>query len=194
MRTDPEHDRWHLPIGRGGRSVLIRFRRGGEGSSRIDAGVMKRENERRLVSSNRRARFEYELSDSWEAGLILLGSEVKSIRRNGANLDDAWVSIDGSGRAWLEGAHIAPYVEANRNNHEPTRRRQLLLHRMELLRLRQRVRERGFTLVPLELHFEKRWCKLEFALGRGKKLHDKRESVREADDRREIQRALRGRD
>lgn len=173
---------------------MIGFHRGRERGGRIDAEVMKRENERRLVSSNRRARFEYELSDSWEAGLILLGSEVKSIRRNGANLDDAWVSIDGNGRAWLEGAHIAPYVEANRNNHEPTRRRQLLLHRMELLRLRQRVRERGFTLVPLELHFEKRWCKLEFALGRGKKLHDKRESVREADDRREIQRALRGRD
>lgn len=154
---------------------------------------MKAESETRNVSTNRRARFEYELTETWEAGLILMGSEVKSLRRAGANLDDAWVTVDASGRAWLEGAHIAPYSEANRYNHEPTRRRELLLNKLELLKLRQKVRERGLTLVPTRLYFDKRWCKLEFALGRGKKLHDKRQSVREADDRREIQRALRGR-
>ncbi len=166
---------------------------GGEHANGIDACAMKKDNDRRVISTNRRARFEYELSDTWEAGLILLGSEVKSLRRAGANLDDAWVGLDSRGRLELLGAHIAPYLEANRFNHEPTRTRPLLLHKLEILRLRQKVRERGYTLVPLQLYFEGRWCKLEFALGRGKRLHDKRQSTREAEDRREIQRALRDR-
>lgn len=148
---------------------------------------------RQMISQNRRARFEYELSDTWEAGMILSGPEVMSLRRHGANLDDAWVGFTGDGRLLLQGAHIAPFAEANRYNHEPTRARELLLHKLELLRLRQRVRDRGITLVPLSLFFLGRWCKLEFALGRGKRLHDKREATRAAEAKRDIQRALRGR-
>ena len=148
---------------------------------------------RQPISLNRRARYEYELSDTWEAGMILSGPEVMSLRRHGANLDDAWVGFSGDGRLLLQGARIAPFAEANRYNHEPTRPRELLLHKLELLRLRQRVRDRGLTLVPLSLFFSGRWCKLEFALGRGKRLHDKREATREAEAKRDIQRALRGR-
>ena len=146
---------------------------------------------RQVISQNRRARFEYELSDTWEAGLILSGSEVMSLRRHGANLDDAWVGFVGDGRLLVNNAHIAPFTEANRYNHEPTRPRELLLHKLELLRLRQRVRDRGITLVPICLFFQGRWCKLEFSIGRGKRLHDKREATREAEAKRDIQRALR---
>ena len=147
---------------------------------------------RRNVCLNRKARYEYELEDRHEAGLVLTGSEVKSLRGGGGNLDDAWVGFDGRGRAMLYDAHIAPYVQANRQNHEPRRPRPLLLHGIEVERLHQKVKERGYTLVPLQLYFKGAWCKVEFALGKGRKRHDKRQAEREHEDRREMRRAMRG--
>lgn len=148
--------------------------------------------ERRNVCLNRRARFEYEILDVYEAGLLLQGSEVKSLRAGKANLDDAWVGFEPSGHMALFGAHIAPFPQANRYNHEPTRPRPLLLNAEEIVKLRQAIKEKGLTLVPLQLYFKGGWCKLEFAMGRGKKLHDKRASIREAEQKREVARAIRG--
>lgn len=148
---------------------------------------------RRNVCTNRKARHEFELFEVVEAGLLLLGSEVKSLRSGKGTLDEAYVAFNDAGRPVLLGAHIAPYPQANRQNHEPTRPRPLLLSRHEIRRMRQRVREKGLTLVPLQMYFLGPWCKLEFAVGKGKKLHDKRDSLREKEDRRESQRAVRGR-
>jgi SsrA-binding protein len=147
----------------------------------------------RNVCLNRRARFTYELEESYEAGLILLGSEVKSLRQGKGNLEDAYVGFDGHGRPVLMNAHIAPYPQANRLNHEPTRPRPMLMHLEELRRLRQRVKEKGIALVPMQMYFIGPWIKIEFAVGRGKKLHDKRATIREREDTREAQRAIRGR-
>jgi SsrA-binding protein len=148
---------------------------------------------RRNVCQNRRARHEFELLDTFEAGMLLLGSEVKSLRAGKGTLDEAYVAFDDGGRPVLLSAHIAPYPQANRQNHDPVRPRPLLLSLAEIRRLRQRVKERGFTLVPLQMYFLGPWVKLEFAVGRGKKLHDKREALREKEDKREASRAIRGR-
>lgn len=148
---------------------------------------------RRNISLNRRARFQYELEDFLEAGVILLGSEVKSARQGKVTLEEAWVKVEETGPPVLMGAHIAPYEQANRNNHEPTRPRILLLNAGELVRLRKKVREKGLTVVPVQMYFQGPWAKVEIAIGRGKKLHDKREALKEAVDRRETERAIRGR-
>lgn len=146
--------------------------------------------DRIVVATNRKARFEYELLESFEAGLVLSGSEVKSLRDGKANLDEAYIEFDARGQASLRNAHISPYAPANRYNHEPTRPRDLLLHKSEVLKLRQKVKEKGLTLVPTQLYFRQGWCKVEFALARGKKLHDKRASIKDADARREAARAM----
>lgn len=151
----------------------------------------EKKRERRNVCLNRKAKHEYDLLDHHEAGIVLLGSEVKSLRNGKANLDDAWVGFDPAGRPLLMNAHIAPYEQANRQNHDPVRARPLLMHLEEVRKLRQKVREKGLTLVPLQLYFVGPWCKLEFAVGRGRKLHDKREALREKEDRKEAQRAMR---
>lgn len=147
--------------------------------------------ERRNVAQNRKARHAFDLLETFEAGLVLLGSEVKSLRQGRSSIEEAWVAFDEHGRAVLMGAHIPPYEQANRQNHEPTRPRPLLLHAQEARKLRQKVKERGLTLVPLQLYFQGPWCKLEFALGRGRRVHDKRQAVRAAEDRREAARAIR---
>jgi len=142
----------------------------------------------RLLIDQRRARFEYHLDEVFEAGIALLGSEVKSLRAGNANLAEAWVSVDESG-AWLHGCHIAPYTEANRLNHEPLRKRRLLLHRHEIVKLRRGIHQGGMTVIPLKLYLKGSRIKLEIALAKGKKLHDKREAVKERDARREIARS-----
>lgn len=147
--------------------------------------------ERRNVCLNRKAKYEYELLDHYEAGVVLLGSEVKSLRQGKANLDDAWVGFDTAARPVLMNAHIAPYEQANRQNHDPMRPRPLLMHLEEIRKLRQKVREKGLTLVPLQLYFVGPWVKLEFAVGRGKRAHDKRQAIREREDKREADRAMR---
>lgn len=146
--------------------------------------------DRRLICENRRARYDYELTDHVEAGLILMGSEVKSLRRGEAHLSEAWVGFE-NGRPFLMQAHVAPYKQATHVCHEPDRPRPLLLHATEAERLRQIVKERGLTLVPLKLFFDGPWAKLEFAVGKGRKHHDKRDALREREDRQEIARAMR---
>jgi SsrA-binding protein len=130
----------------------------------------------KLVASNRRARYEYEILETVEAGLVLLGTEVKALRAGRCNLGDSYAEIR-EGEAWLVKAHIGPYEQGNRENHEPFRRRKLLLSRREIRKLRPRMEERGLTLIPLRLYFKRGRAKVELGLGRGKKLHDKRDSV-----------------
>ncbi len=137
---------------------------------------------------NRKARFEYELSDIMEAGLSLTGSEVKSLRDGRGNLQEAFVSLERKG-AWLRQAHISPYAQANRNNHDPVRPRQLLLRRNELARLEKGIGQKGMTIVPLRLYLKGRLIKLEIALGKGKKLHDKRASIKAREAKRAMERA-----
>ena len=141
----------------------------------------------RVLIEHRRARYEYHLHDVFEAGLVLLGSEVKSLRAGNANIAEAWIGVDDSG-AWLHGCHIAPYTEANRLNHEPLRKRRLLLHLNEITKLRKGITQQGMTIVPLRLYLKGSRIKLEIALAKGKKLHDKREAVKERESKREIAR------
>lgn len=143
----------------------------------------------RTIVSNRKARHEFELLEFFEAGIVLTGSEIKSIRAGKANLQEAYVSVE-AGEAWLTGSYIAPYEMAGYAGHEPTRRRKLLLHRKEIDQLHFDVRAKGVTLVPLRLYLKDGLAKLEIALARGKQLHDKRQAIRERDTQRHIEREL----
>jgi SsrA-binding protein len=127
---------------------------------------------------NRRARFEFELLERFTAGLMLTGSEVKSVREGRANLTDGHVVFE-NGEAWLVAVHISPYDHGGYSNHDPLRRRKLLLHKRELKRLVGKVTEKGLTMVALAIGVEGNWIKVELALARGKKLHDKRETIRQ---------------
>ena len=139
----------------------------------------------KIIAKNRRAFHEYEIFDSWEAGLVLLGTEVKALRNGRVNLGDAYGEIR-EGEAWIVKMHIGPYEMANRENHEPFRRRKMLLSRREIRKIRPKVEEQGLTLVPLKVYFKKGLVKIEIGLGRGKKLHDKRDSKAKKDMERRI--------
>jgi len=141
------------------------------------------------VASNRQARFRYELLDKVEAGMVLQGTEVKALRDEGAQMTDAYATFT-DGEAWLHNLHIPPYKPAAMNNHQPDRSRKLLLHRREIERLLGRVRERGLTVVPTRVYFANGRAKVELALARGKDVHDKRESIREREQKREMDRAM----
>ena len=145
---------------------------------------------RRTVARNRRATHDYFIEDRYEAGLVLTGTEVKALRMGRASLTEAWIEVDRRGEAWLQGAHIPEYLQGTWNNHAPRRKRKLLLHRAQLDRLAQRVRGKGYTIVPLELYFIGGRAKLAIALARGKQDWDKRQALREAQDRREAARAM----
>ena len=147
----------------------------------------------KIVAQNKHATHEYFLEDRYEAGLVLLGTEIKSIRAGKAQLREAYVRVEGH-RAFLLNAHIAIYDPASRQNHDPLRPRQLLLHKKELGKLQEKVQQKGYTIVPVKMYLSKGRAKLEIALGRGKKLHDKRQSIAERDSQRDIERALRGRE
>jgi SsrA-binding protein len=136
---------------------------------------------------NRRARHDYAIEETLEAGLVLSGTEIKSIRAGRVNLAEAYARIE-RGEAWLIGAHIAPYEQGNRYNHEPTRTRKLLLHRDQIAELVGRTQARGQTLVPLRLYIRDGMAKLELGIARGKKTHDKRRAIAERDMRRELER------
>lgn len=139
----------------------------------------------KIIATNRRGRHEYEILESWEAGLVLQGTEVKALREGHVNLGDAYGEIrDGEG--WVVKMHIGPYEQGNRENHEPFRRRKLLLHRREIRKIVPKLEEKGLTLVPLRLYFREGRAKLELGLGRGKKLHDKREAKAKQDVQRRI--------
>jgi SsrA-binding protein len=141
-----------------------------------------------IAVRNRKARHEYHVLETWEAGVALQGTEVKSLRNGKANLQDAFARFN-RGELWLHNVHISPYEQANRFNHEPERPRKLLLHRGQLRRMIGQVEQQGLTLVPLDIHFRRGIAKVELALVRGKKLHDKREDLRRRDAEREMQRA-----
>jgi SsrA-binding protein len=142
------------------------------------------------VASNRQARFRYELLDKLEAGMVLQGTEVKALRTEGAQMTDAYATISPDGQVWLHNLHIPPYKPAALQNHQPDRSRKLLLHRREIERLLGRVRERGLTVVPTRVYFTNGNAKVELALARGKDVHDKRESIREREQKREMDRAM----
>lgn len=150
---------------------------------------MAKEQGRKLVASNRKARHDYLIEDSFEAGLVLMGTEVKALRMGRASLVDGWAGFDGD-ELWLEGVHIPEYSNGTWNNHAPRRKRKLLLHRRELTKLLQATRESGHTIVPLSLYFSDGRAKVEIALAKGKKAYDKRHALRERQDRRETDRAL----
>jgi SsrA-binding protein len=140
------------------------------------------------VATNRRASFRYNLLEKFEAGIVLQGSEVKSLRNGSVQLKDAYAEIH-DGEVWLRNMHIAPYEPA-RDNHDPERPRKLLLHRREIERLVGKTAERGLTLVPTRVYFSGPRVKVELALARGKEMHDKRRSIKDREQRREMQRAL----
>jgi SsrA-binding protein len=154
--------------------------------------ALKRERESgKLVAENRKARFNYEIEDKLEAGIALLGSEVKSLRTGKANIADSYASTEG-GELYLINAHIAEYSQAGRANHEPTRPRKLLVHRRELNRLAGAIQREGMTVVPLRLYFNARGiAKVQLGLAKGKKLHDKRETERKRDWERQRGRLMR---
>ncbi|MHB8458732.1 MAG: SsrA-binding protein SmpB [Candidatus Limnocylindrales bacterium] len=139
------------------------------------------------IAVNRRARHDYHIDETFEAGLVLTGTEIKSVRANKVNLAGAYARVEG-GEAWLIGAHIAPYEQASRDNHEPRRTRKLLLHRSEIDEIVGRARQKGQTIVPLRLYISRGRAKLELGLARGKQLYDKRRDIAERDAKREVAR------
>ena len=145
-----------------------------------------------MIARNPRARHEYELLERWEAGLVLSGTEVKALREGRASLIGAFGRVR-RGEVWLEGLNIPPYDAGNRFNHDPLRSRKLLMHRREIRRLIGAVELKGLTLVPLQLYFRGPHAKIEIALGRGKKQHDRREDLKRRDAEREMARAVRRR-
>lgn len=144
----------------------------------------------KIVCDNRQARYLYEILETYEAGIELTGTEIKSIRAGRVNLQDGYGLIR-NGEAWLLNAHISPYQSSGHYfNHEPRRTRKLLLHRKEITKLIGKVEQKGLTLVPLKMYLKGSWAKVTLGLGRGKKLYDKRESIKERDDKREMARMM----
>ena len=150
---------------------------------------MARPSGEKLIADNRRARHDYHLGDRYEAGVVLTGTEVKSLRGGKATLQQAYAEVR-DGEAWLVGLHVPEYIEGNRANHDPDRPRKLLLHRTEIDRLYAGVRERGLTLVPTRLYFKDGRVKVELALARGKEVRDKRRDIAARDAKRQIDREL----
>ena len=148
--------------------------------------------QRKIIASNRKARYEYEILDTFEAGIALLGPEVKSLRAGKASLGDSYADIR-RGQVYLVNAHIGAYEQAGRANAPPLRDRKLLLRRSEISRLEGRVTERGLTLIPLRLYFLNGRAKVELALARGKRRYDKRQSIRQRETERDLRRTMRGR-
>ncbi len=146
-------------------------------------------NSTKIIATNRKARHDYFIEDTYEAGIVLTGSEIKSIRAGQVNLRDSYATIR-DGEMWLVNSHISPYQQANRQNHEPRRERKLLMHRREINRLVGKLQEKGLTLIPLKIYLKNSRAKVELGLARGKRLYDKRQTMRARDDRRQMDRAL----
>ncbi|HZK24002.1 MAG TPA: SsrA-binding protein SmpB [Oscillospiraceae bacterium] len=143
----------------------------------------------KVFAKNRKALHDYHLEETYEAGMVLTGTEVKSIRAGRINLKDSYARID-SNEVWVHNMHISPYEQGNRFNHEPLRKRKLLMHRREINRLIGLTREKGYTLIPTKVYSNKGYIKIEIALARGKKLYDKRASLKEKEAKREVERAF----
>ncbi|MDX3232813.1 SsrA-binding protein SmpB [Streptomyces sp. ME19-01-6] len=150
---------------------------------------MAKETGRKLIAQNKKARHDYHILDTYEAGLVLTGTEVKSLRQGRASLVDGFAQLDG-GEAWLHNVHIPEYSQGTWTNHAARRKRKLLLHRAEIDKLLGKIQETGHTLVPLALYFKDGRAKVEVALAKGKKEYDKRQTLREKQDRRESDRAI----
>ncbi len=144
----------------------------------------------KVVATNRRARYDYEIEDTYEAGMVLTGPEVKSLRGGRASLGEAYARLSPDGEVWIENLHIPPYSHAPAADYEPRRPRKLLLHRAEIERLIGRVQERGYALVPMRLYIRRGRAKLQVGIGRGKRRHEKRDAKLEQEHRREIERAF----
>lgn len=149
-------------------------------------------NKRQIVVTNRKARHNFFIEDSYEAGMVLTGTEVKSLRAHKANMVDSFASFR-DGEVWLYNLHISPYSHGNISNHEPKRQRKLLLHKSEIRKLIGKTKEKGYTLVPLKVYFSGNTAKVELGLGRGKKLFDKRKTIADRDAKRDMERAFRER-
>ncbi len=143
------------------------------------------------IATNRQARYRYHFLETWEAGLVLTGTEVKSLREGQAQIKDGYATVR-DGEVWLHNVHIPPYAPASRENHEPERSRKLLMHRREIERLIGKTREKGLTLVPTRLYFRDGRVKAEIALAKGKDVGDKRQTIKEREMKREMERAIRG--
>ncbi|MDR3612229.1 MAG: SsrA-binding protein SmpB [Candidatus Obscuribacterales bacterium] len=143
----------------------------------------------KIAADNRRARHEYSIIEVFEAGIALVGTEVKSIRQGKANLSDAFAKVE-AGEMWLYSCHISPYDHGNRNNHDPIRKRKLLLHQRQISKIKALMQEKGLTLVPLKLYFKGNWAKVDLALARGKQLYDKRADIAKKDTKRQIDRVM----
>jgi SsrA-binding protein len=141
----------------------------------------------KVVADNRRARHEYDIIEVYEAGIALSGTEVKSIRMGRANLSDSFARVE-KGELWLFNCNISPYDHGNRFNHEPLRKRRLLMHGREIQKLKSKMQEKGYTLVPLKLFFKGNWAKLDLALAKGRQLYDKREAIAKRETNRQIDR------
>ena len=150
---------------------------------------MPKEQGRKLVAQNRKARHDYRIEDTYEAGLVLVGTEVKSLRAGRASLVDGFVEID-NGEAWLQGVHIPEYAQGTWTNHAARRKRKLLLNRAEIDKIERKTSEKGYTIVPLSLYFKDGRAKVELAIAKGKKNYDKRHALRERQDNREADRAI----
>lgn len=155
----------------------------------------KKNTEEKILASNRKAYHDYEINETFESGIALTGTEIKSVRAGSVNLRDSYAQVK-NGELWLMNVHVAPYEPASRQNVDPYRDRKLLMHRKEILRLHSRMQEKGLTIVPLKIYLKKNRAKVEVGLARGKKLYDKRDAIAKHDSEREIQRATksRGRD
>ncbi|MEP6843914.1 MAG: SsrA-binding protein SmpB [Pseudolysinimonas sp.] len=149
----------------------------------------KKERGNAVVATNRRARHEYTIEDTYEAGLVLTGTEVKSLREGRASLVDGYAFIDG-GEAWLDAVHIPEYTEGTWNNHSPRRKRKLLLHKAQIVKISHKTKEGGYTLVPLKIYFLDGRAKVEIAVAKGRREYDKRQALRERQDKREADRAM----
>jgi len=151
---------------------------------------MKQEAGKKFMLVNKKARHEYNIIEKYEAGIVLKGTEVKSLRRNGVNFLDSFASIR-DGEAWLHSLHISPYSHGNRENHEPARKRKLLLHAREILKLSRKIKEKGLTLIPLSIYLKQGYIKIEIGLCRGKNIHDKRRTLEKKQANRDMERAIR---
>ena len=154
--------------------------------------MAKKDVAEKIICQNKTARVNYFIDDTYEAGIVLVGTEVKSLRDGRANLKDSYALVKND-EVYLHELHISPYLYGNRYNHDPLRVRKLLLHKREIRRLYGKSREKGLTLVPLKMYFKNGKVKVQIGIGRGKKLHDKREDIKRKDDRRDIERAFRSR-
>lgn len=148
-----------------------------------------RESGQKVVATNRKARHDYHIEDVYEAGLVLTGTEVKSLRAGRASLVDGFATVE-NGEAWLENVHIPEYSQGTWNNHSTRRKRKLLMHRSEIYKLSGKIKESGFTLIPLSLYFKDGRAKVELALAKGKREYDKRQTLKEQQDKREADRAM----